>query len=292
MFGSKLNIYRREWLEVIFQNRNQTYGAFELRQLSTRATNYGLAIVSTVVLALSIGKFAYDRIPKTEYIVQPQQITEVTMDELIEKIPEDKAEDPLPVENKLQQIAQDVPALDLIRLSQPTVVDAKKAIEDVASQDDFKDDKKMPGRMTLKSIPGGTTVARGEFGSKKRDGELTGERIGSKMGNDNEVYSMGSLEVMPEPVGGMKAFMKWVGDNYQYPSGALEQGVQGVVMVSFVIEKDGALTAIKITRDLEYGAGEAAIKLLEKARKWTPGIQNGRPVRVSYSLPIRLNTVQ
>jgi len=292
MFGSKLNIYRREWLEVIFQNRNQIYGAFELRQLSNRATNYGLAIVTAVVLALSVGKFAYDRMPKAAYIVQPQQITEVTMDELIEKIPEEKIEEPLPAENKPQQIAQDRPDLDLVRLPEPTVVDARKAIEDVASQDDFKDNKKMPSRMTLKSMPGGTTVAKGEFGSKKRDGELTGEKVGRKTGGDNQIHTMESLEIMPEPVGGIKAFMKWVGDNYQYPSSALEQGVQGVVMVSFVIEKDGALTAIKITRDLDYGTGQAAIKLLEKARKWTPGIQNGRSVRVSYSLPIRLNTIQ
>ena len=87
----------------------------------------------------------------------------------------------------------------------------------------------------------------------------------------------------------MTAFRKWIGDNYQYPSGAIDAGVKGTVQVSFVVEKDGSLTDIKVVRDLSYGTGQAAINLLKKAKKWSPGIQNGRPVRVAYTLPIRLD---
>ncbi|MGJ1261562.1 energy transducer TonB [Sphingobacterium spiritivorum] len=292
MLGSKLNIYKKEWLEVIFQGRNQSYGAYELRQLSPRATNYSLAIVTTVVLLCSMGKFAYDHMPGEQYVAPVMEVTPVTLDDLVEKIPEEKIEDPLPAENQPKQIAQDPPALDLIRFPEPTVVDARKAKDDVAAQDDFKDDKKSPARLTLKAMPGGSAIARGEFGDKKKDGEITGKSTGTLSGGDDKIHNIVALEIQPEPIGGIKAFMKWVGDNYQYPSAALEQGVNGVVMVSFVIEKDGSLTDIKVGRDLNFGTGDAAIALLKKARKWNPGIQNGRPVRVAYSLPIRLNTIQ
>ncbi|GAA4175012.1 hypothetical protein GCM10022218_20210 [Sphingobacterium ginsenosidimutans] len=100
------------------------------------------------------------------------------------------------------------------------------------------------------------------------------------------------VEVIPEPVGGMRKFMTWVSDNYDYPKAAMENAVNGVMEISFVVERDGSLTDFKITKDLGYGTGEAALKLLRSAEKWSPGMQNGRNVRVAYTLPIRLNLSQ
>lgn len=97
---------------------------------------------------------------------------------------------------------------------------------------------------------------------------------------------MVALEIQPEPIGGIKAFMKWVGDNYQYPSAALEQGVNGVVMVSFVIEKDGSLTDIKVGRDLNFGTGDAAVTLLKKPESGVPEYR----MAVRYGLPIRFRS--
>ncbi len=98
-----------------------------------------------------------------------------------------------------------------------------------------------------------------------------------------------SVEINPEPSGGMRAFMDYVARNYQYPKAALEHGVNGQVQVSFIVEADGQLTDFKVIRDLGYGTGEAAVRLLQSSSKWSPGIQNGRPVRTAYTLPIRLN---
>lgn len=103
----------------------------------------------------------------------------------------------------------------------------------------------------------------------------------------NELFS--SVEVLPEPPGGIAAFRKWISENYDYPQGAMDAKVKGTVMVSYIVEKDGSLSHLTITKDLGHGTGEAAVKLLEKAPKWSPGIQNGKPVRVQYALPIRLD---
>ncbi|SEL75579.1 TonB family protein [Parapedobacter koreensis] len=101
-----------------------------------------------------------------------------------------------------------------------------------------------------------------------------------------------SVEVNPEPPGGLRAFMEYIGKNYDYPQEAIDQGVNGQVQVSFIINKDGSLTDLKLVRDLGYGTGDAAIRVLQKSANWSPGIQNGRPVRVAYTLPIRLNLQQ
>ena len=101
-----------------------------------------------------------------------------------------------------------------------------------------------------------------------------------------------SVEINPSPKDGIDAFIKWMTDNYQYPAEAIDAGVKGTITVSFVVERNGELTDVKVLKDLSYGTGQAAINLLKRAKKWNPGIQNGRPVRVAYTLPIRLDLTQ
>lgn len=103
----------------------------------------------------------------------------------------------------------------------------------------------------------------------------------------NEVFT--EVENAPKPPEGMAVFRKWIGDNYQYPSGAIDAGVKGTIRVQFIVEKDGSLSNVKSTEDLGYGTGEAAVHLLSNAPKWIPGVQNGRTVRMEYELPIRLD---
>ena len=105
--------------------------------------------------------------------------------------------------------------------------------------------------------------------------------------NESSTYS--AVEIIPEPPGGMTAYRKWIGENYKYPKAAIDTKIKGTVIVTFVVEKDGSLSEIKSSKDLGYGTGEAAVTVLNKSKKWSPGIQNGKPVRVAYTLPIRLD---
>jgi len=292
MIGSKLDIFKKEWLEVVFQGRNKEYGAYELRKLAPKATNRGLVVVIGIVVIASLLSVYGNKLFPKKPVEAPPAVTEVTLEDLEEiKPPEPPEEEPLPQEpeEKPQQVAMDVPKEDLIRFPEPKVAPANKVVEEVASQEELKDPNKTPARITLKGSPTGTSVARGEFGSKKQDGGITGVSKGDPNGDPNGDKIFTAVEVNPEPIGGMKAFMSWVSSNYDYPQAAQESGVNGVVEVSFVVERDGSLTDISVKRDLKYGTGDAAVKLLKKAKKWKPGIQNGRPVRVAYTLPIRLN---
>ena len=113
-----------------------------------------------------------------------------------------------------------------------------------------------------------------------------GENISKKV-EGNETFS--AVEIQPQPPGGLNAYRQWIGDNYKYSQAAIDAEVKGTIQVTFVVEKDGSLSDLKVVRDLGHGTGNAAIAVLKTSKRWSPGIQNGKTVRVAYSLPIRLD---
>lgn len=119
------------------------------------------------------------------------------------------------------------------------------------------------------------------------DGKLS-SRSDSKEGEDHDRLFQ-TVAVPPEFDGGMDAFRRWVGENMVYPQEAVDAGVKGTIELSFIVEKDGSLTDIKVLRDLGYGTGETAIDLFKKSPRWIAGVQNGRKVRVKYKVPITMN---
>lgn len=105
--------------------------------------------------------------------------------------------------------------------------------------------------------------------------------------NDETVHSAAGIEVQPEFPGGAQEFGMYVQRNYKYPTNV--KFLQGVVIVKFVVEKDGSIVDIEVVRDLGFGTKEEAIRLLKNCPNWKPGIANGSPVRVQYVLPIHID---
>ncbi|MEH3113370.1 TonB family protein [Pedobacter terrae] len=107
-----------------------------------------------------------------------------------------------------------------------------------------------------------------------------------KSENKGEVYDFVSIEKQPEFPGGITKFYKYVGSNIKYPKVAQDNNIQGKVFLCFVVEKDGSLSDIQVTRGLGSGTDEEAIRVLKESPKWNPGIQNGSAVRVKYNINI------
>ena len=94
-------------------------------------------------------------------------------------------------------------------------------------------------------------------------------------------------ETMPSFQGGdLNTFRTWVQQNVKFPQIALENGIQGRVVLSFVIEKDGRLTNIQVSQTPDRSLSEEAIRVLNKSPKWSPGKQRNQVVRVKYTLPV------
>lgn len=102
---------------------------------------------------------------------------------------------------------------------------------------------------------------------------------------EQEIFTV--VESMPEFPGGMGELMNYLSSNIKYPALAKESGIQGRVFINFVVETDGSITAVKVLRGIGGGCDEEAVRVVEKMPKWKPGKQRGKPVRVSYNLPVK-----
>lgn len=105
--------------------------------------------------------------------------------------------------------------------------------------------------------------------------------------SNDEVYNTAGIEVKPEFPGGMQEFYKYISKNYRVPN---VKDLAGKVFVSFIIEKDGSISEVKVLRDIGHGTGAEAKRVLLNCPKWIPGEQDGKFVRVLYSLPINITT--
>lgn len=101
---------------------------------------------------------------------------------------------------------------------------------------------------------------------------------------EDEIFEF--LEEMPQFPGGPQAMMKWLADHVKYPAVAAENNIQGRVMVSFVVERDGSVSNVKIARGVDPSLDKEAIRLIESMPKWKPGMQTGKPVRCRFNIPV------
>lgn len=265
----KLDIFKNQWLDIVFDGRNKSYGAYQLRKSNTK----------TSVKALVIGSILFGLAVSTPLILSlfpDSSDAEIDTDIKITaiKLPPKQEK---PKEN-LPPPPPPAPKVDQVKFVKPVVAKAEEITEEPPKIVEMKDKK--IGAETVKGNP---------------DAVLTVEPVGTgkaavvEEAPDNQIYNTAGIEVKPDFPGGIDKFYKFVGNNYQAPE---EEGLKGKVYVTFVVEKDGSLTDIKVIRDIGYGTGKEAIRVLKKCPKWTPGEQNGKKVRVLYSLPITIQSAE
>ena len=102
--------------------------------------------------------------------------------------------------------------------------------------------------------------------------------------DENGIHQV--CEEMPEFPGGMQECMKWLGKNIKYPTTAKEKGIQGRVIVQFVVERDGSITEPKVVRGVDPDLDKEALRVISIMPNWKPGMQKGKAVRVKYTLPV------
>lgn len=126
-----------------------------------------------------------------------------------------------------------------------------------------------------------------EFESTEADDETIIDAvpvIEEDQGDESEVFVI--VEDMPEFPGGELALRKWLSSNIKYPTIAAENGIQGKVYVTFVVDKDGSISNATIVRGVDPSLDQEALRVVNQLPRWKPGMQRGKPVRVSYTVPI------
>lgn len=261
----KLDLLKNQWLEIVFEGRNKIYGAYELRKTNGKTTVRSLIIGGIIfVFLVSIPVLANLLPDGNDDAVLDQKITTVKLP------PKEKPKENLPPP------PPPPPKVDQVKFVKPVVAKAEEVTEEPPKVEEIKDKK--IGAETIKGDP---------------DAELSVEPVGNGpsqvVEEDNSIYNTAGIEVKPDFPGGLEKFYKFVGKNFQVPE---EEGLKGKVFVTFVVEKDGSLTDIKVIRDIGYGTGKEAIRVLKSCPKWNPGEQNGKKVRVLYSLPITIQSAE
>jgi len=265
MHISKFDLYRSEWLELVFDDRNKEYGAYDLRKhyAGNLVKAMGITFFSITLLFVSYGLL---------FKHKPIEIIKevpVTLDPRIIIVPP-KVEQP---KQTMHQISK--PAAPVATTKYTTFV-PKVDIQAINPPTNEELSKSAIGPETIKGPTTGGTPQVYPPG--------TGNSSTPKVNND-PVSTIG-LEVMPEPFGGASAWAKFLQKNIRYPSQAVDAGVQGKVWISFIIERDGHLSNITVEKGVGSGLDDEALRVLKLAPAWKPGKQNGQAVRVKYTIPI------
>jgi protein TonB len=271
MLGSKLDIMKNGWLNLIFANRNQAYGAYQLRKENARNTNKAMAIAITLFIVIlaspTIANIIKGYIPAADPKISKVDVV------LLPPPPIAHVTPPPPT----QEAAR--PHNDMVRFPPPIVRPDPEVRENPPTDEVLQ--QKDPGPKTIDGDKGNPINVDDQVGTADKAPPVTEE--------DNSVHSFGGIEVEPSPIGGMDKFYSFLGAKIKYPEQAKEVGTQGRVVLTFVVEKDGSLTDIKAIRDPGNGLGDEAIRVLKLAPRWKPGVQNGRNVRVQYTIPVNFN---
>ncbi len=275
MFGSKINLHREEWLDVIFDQKNKSYGAYALRRQSDANTSKSLLYAGTFFILL----FLSPRIISLIKGPVPEEVTTAQIEVVVAPPPAVNPETPPPPAVEPPPARQDQVKFP------PPVVRADNLVNDVEPLQIKDLQHADPGQKTIAGSPDADIVIVEPAGDgPKRDAAVAAD--------DSKIYDIAILEVPPTFPGGMDKFYKYLSKSIKYPPMAAENNIQGKVFASFVVEKDGTLTDIEVVRSLGAGTDEEAIRVLKASPSWTPGVQNGKQVRVKYNIPISFSLAQ
>lgn len=272
MLGSKIDLFGNDWLDVVFDQKNKTYGAYELRRQNGSNTTKALFISGTLFILFFLT-------PKIISLINGKERVDDPLTTTVVKIAPPPAVNPkTPPPTIIEPPKSAVPTtkfLPPVVVENPTDPDPVM-IKDLAIAN--------PGQKTDLADPDGEIVITGPTGEGKKQMAVV---------EDDKVYDIFvPLEVQPDFPGGINKFYNYLSKAIRYPALAQETGLQGKVFVSFIIERNGTLTDIKVEKRLGSGTDEEAIRVLKASPKWIPGIQNGKAVRVRYNIPISFSLSQ
>lgn len=272
---SKLNIYENSWINLVFENRNKEYGAYHLRQENTKTSFLALFMgVSLLTLAISIPMVYNYLNPEHKILTLLPDSPPVVVTSYDTYVPPQTKPEEAAMPEATKPITENINTDT--QLINPEIVHADAATQkEIATNDELKN----TGTDNVVSTSGtgvGTSTSTG-----------TGMEASSPGITENTIITSSELDKMPEFPGGINKFYSYVGNNFEKPE--LDSDAMIRVSVSFVIEKDGSMTDIRVLKDPGYGLGREAIRVLKSLKtKWSPGILDGKPVRTAYNLPITI----
>lgn len=273
-----VDLSSKEWCDIVFDGKNKEYGAYQLRATSVKRHTKALlsvvivlALILTAIILVMTGVFK----SADEDINAKNEQEEVIM--APEDIPEEEEQMDIP-----EQKPEEVQAEEEVAATQ--AVTEVKIVETVDKDREVKDQEQVlenTAQLGADDHKGVEDVNRDRVVK-----EVVEEKPVEKPKEEGPL-SVAMVEQKPSFPGGETAMYKWLQDNIIYPAAASEEGVQGKVTVQFIVEKDGSITHVQVVRGKHPALDAEAARVIRKMPRWTPGRNNGQPVRVTYHLPVQ-----
>ena len=271
---SKIDLVAGDWVDLVFEGKNQAYGAYRLRKGTTKRN----IVAMIAVLAAGIVIFSFIAIKS---IVEASQKT-VAVTQTTELSALNQAKKKAEVKQKPKVDVEPEKVVERVKSSVKFTAPVIKKDEEVKPEDEIKTQTEL---MNTKTAIGALNVT----GNDENAGAVLQPKQAvaqpePKPVEETKVFEV--VEQMPSFPGGDAALMAYLRDNMKYPVVAAENGVQGRVVVSFVVERDGSITDVKVARSVDPSLDREAVRVVKGMPHWIPGKQNGSAVRVKYNVPV------
>lgn len=271
---SKIDLISNEWTDLVFEGRNQAYGAYQLRKGTSKRNVWALLIVGLAAALLYLG-LQLQKMAEANKKVENTQAVELAKLQT-EKKKEAKVEKKEVIKQEPEKVVEQVKSS--VKFTAPVI----KSDEEVKEEDEIKLDEvqksdKAVGAFTVEGndeVGGAVLKAKEEIAAPEPPKHV----------EETKVFTV--VEQMPMFPGGDAALMSYLANNIHYPTVAAENGVQGRVVVGFVVERDGSITDVSVLRGVDPSLDREAMRVVKSMPRWTPGKQNGSAVRVKYQVPV------
>lgn len=271
---SKIDLISNEWTDLVFEGRNQSYGAYKLRKGTAKRNVWALIIVGLAAALLYLG-LQLQKMAEANKKVENTQAVELA--KLNTEKKEAKVEKKEIIKQEPEKVVEQVKSS--VKFTAPVIKkDSEVKEEDEIKLDEVQKSDKAVGAFTVE----GNDEVGGAVLKAKED--IAAPEPPKHVVEETKIFTV--VEQMPMYPGGDAALMGYLRDNIKYPTVAAENGVQGRVVVGFVVERDGSITDVKILRGVDPSLDREAMRVVKSMPRWNPGKQNGSAVRVKYQVPV------
>ena len=276
----KIDLYDPKWVDMVFAGKNKEYGAYQLRK-GTSGRNIKSLLILVIAAALVGGFLAWKVIEQKQAEEQQAYMEAMELAKLQEQAKKEEKKKPEKVQPKIEAKKEIPVARETQKFTAPVI----KKDELVKEENQVKQMDKLDEKVAV-----GT---ENKEGTKDRLAEAVRSDIAvaapppppaPKPEVSNKVFDV--VEEMPHFPGGAAALQAFLSSNTKYPVVAQENGVQGRVIVSFVVERDGSITDVRVVRSVDPSLDREASRVVRSMPRWSPGKQNGSAVRVKYTVPV------
>ncbi|NLI35825.1 MAG: energy transducer TonB [Bacteroidales bacterium] len=269
---AKVDLCSQEWCNMVFEGKNQAYGAYKMRK--TSAKRHNLAMLWLIIIALLA--FA---LPTLIQMAKPKQKDVNTMVTQLSTLDKPKVK-----QKEFKKIEMEKPKEQLVKSSIKFTAPVIKKDSEVKEQDEMKSQKELTESkvtISIADVKGNDEKNGKDIADLKK---IVTQEAPKEDDDDNKVFDM--VEVQPSFPGGTNEMMSWISGHLKYPAIAAENGIEGKVIVQFVVGKNGAIRDANIVRALNPSCDKEALRVVNAMPRWLPGKQNGKEVSVKFTLPI------